>query len=371
MSSAAPQPNSDRTAADQQIETVYTTVESQHDRTDWLTVVSNLRQINRQLVEEIGRLEQALASAKQTLHIHKEQNQTHEITILQQQDDLRIAQERVGALFQQLETSHQIGQRQQILIETLSQQLEIAQAIVPQLEAENEELTQKDRQQAQQLAKTERVAVELHRRLKILQSKATTNSTAATPTTSDLGLPQNPSTASLATPIHDPAISVGDAVRSEMLDRQEFANHDDLNPTHPAPDLSPLQTAIAEADLFPLELEPAPPLTPRQVSEEIPPWTPSAPTSPAKTILSPPKSASATSWREAIASNNANYYATPDSTAEIDPLTLDTADKESNAIDEDLKMISTPNWPAPTIDRSPATKPVKIDLPKFPKRSEN
>ncbi len=88
------------------IETVYTTVESQADRTDWLTVVSNLRQINRQLIEQIARLEEALASAKQEAHKYREENQNHEITILQQQDDLNIAQERVGELFQQLENSH-------------------------------------------------------------------------------------------------------------------------------------------------------------------------------------------------------------------------------------------------------------------------
>ena len=62
MSSA--EHSSSQAKADQAIETIYTTVETQPDRTDWLTVVSNLRQINRQLVEEIARLEQALASAK-------------------------------------------------------------------------------------------------------------------------------------------------------------------------------------------------------------------------------------------------------------------------------------------------------------------
>ena len=154
-------------ATDHAIETIYTTVEAQPDRTDWLTVVSNLRQVNRQLVEEIARLEEALASAKQKLHTHQEQNQSHEITILQQQDDLSIAHDRVGALFQQLETSHQIGQRQQTLIETLSQQLEIVQTIVPQIEAEHEELRQKYQQQSQKLTKTEQVAIELHRRLKL------------------------------------------------------------------------------------------------------------------------------------------------------------------------------------------------------------
>jgi hypothetical protein len=373
MSPAEQHPNSDRSTADQSIETVYTTVEAQHDRTDWLTVVSNLRQINRQLVEEIARLEEALASAKQTLHIHKEQNQTYEITILQQQDELKIAQERVGALFQQLETSHQIGQRQQTLIETLSQQLEITQTILPQLEAEHEQLNQKYQQQAQKLTKTEQVAVELHRRLKILQSKETAltvNPTPA-PANSSASAQNEPTATSEEMPMsidRTSTISVGDAVRTEILLQQQL----DPNPNSPTPELSPLETAIADADTFTVEIEPAPPLSSRQVPQaESSSWTPSAPTPPAKTILSPPQSSSPASWREAIASNNANYYHVDrDPAAGSEPLSPETVDKESTAIDE-LTATPAPNWPAPTVNRGAVTKPVKIDLPKFPKRSEN
>jgi myosin heavy subunit len=374
MSPAEKRPNSDdRATADQSIETVYTTVEAQHDRTDWLTVVSNLRQINRQLVEEIARLEQALASAKQTLHTHKQENQTYEITILQQQDELKVAQERVGALFQQLETSHQIGQRQQTLIETLSQQLEITQTIVPQLEAEHEQLTQKYQQQAQKLIKTEQVAVELHRRLKILQSKeaavTTLNPTPASPTTADC-VQKEPTSASdrtLSTEINDPSISVGDAMRQAILLQQQI----EANTNHPTPEISTLETAIADANIFTVEIEPAPPLSSRQVPQtENPNWTTSAPTPPAKTILSPPKLSSPAGWREAIASNNANYYNVDrDPIAGIKPLVPETVDKESTAIDN-LTTKSSPNWPAPTVNRGAVAKAGKIDLPKFPKKIE-
>jgi chromosome segregation ATPase len=147
------------------IETVYTTVESKFEQTDWLTVIGNLRQGNRQLLEQIAQLEQALAGSQQALHRCKEEKQAHEIAILQQQDELRANQERVNGLFQQLENAHQIGQRQQNLVETLSQQLEITQAIVPALEAENNELRQQNHHQAQQLTKAEHIIRELHRRL--------------------------------------------------------------------------------------------------------------------------------------------------------------------------------------------------------------
>ena len=77
-------------------------------------------------------------------------------------------------MFQQLETSHQIGQRQQTLVETLSQQLEIVQTIVPQLESEHEQLTQKYQQQSHKLHQTEQVVIELHRQLQLHATDSTT-----------------------------------------------------------------------------------------------------------------------------------------------------------------------------------------------------
>jgi hypothetical protein len=152
-------------SATPEVETIYTVVESQEDRTDWLTVVSNLRQEHQKLRKEIAIGEQTLATVQQNLHICREEKQAHEIAILQQQDEIKASQERITALFSQLETSHQIGQRQQTLVETLSQQLEITQAIVPALEAENNELRQQNQHQSQQLIKAEQIIRELHRRL--------------------------------------------------------------------------------------------------------------------------------------------------------------------------------------------------------------
>ena len=363
--------NPDRSTVDQPhdsqsapvIETVYTTVESQADRTDWLTVVSNLRHSERQLVEQIARLEQALASAKQELHDRKEENQNHEITILQQQDELKVARDRVGGLFQQLENSHQIGQRQQILIESLSQQLEIAHAVIPQLEAENEELSQKYRQQAQKLDKTERVAVELHRRLK-LHTGATTRST-----------PAAPATASPATDLAKQEVTqpVSAPVATEAVDFTTSA---------PIPDAieSPgaaLAGAISEAAISEdLSMETTPTasrsvVTPETsiANDKLPNWTPAAPTRPQKTILAPPQ----TNWRDAIASNNAKYIDLPN----LEPHSFAPKPPEITSgeidTDEDDTAIAkpSPNWPSPTLDRHrPVAKAVTIDLPKFPKRQE-
>ncbi len=359
--SKADQPNGSQSAP--AIETVYTTVESQADRTDWLTVVSNLRHSERQLVERIARLEQALASAKQELHDRKAENQNHEITILQHQDELKVARDRVGGLFQQLENSHQIGQRQQLLIESLSQQLEISHAVIPQLEAENEELSQKYRQQAQKLDKTERVAVELHRRLK-LQTGAITRSIVPAENTNpapDLAQPEvtPPVTAPVVaetvdfatsapvpTPIESPAAALAGAI-------SEAAISEDLS-------METTPTASRSIDS---------PTTP-SADRELPAWTPSTAARPQKTILSPPQ----TSWREAIASNNSKYLDLPN----LEPHSFAPKPPEITYgeidIDEDDTSIAkpSPNWPSPTLDRNrPIAKAVTIDLPKFPKKQES
>jgi chromosome segregation ATPase len=148
------------------VETIYTTVSSQGESTDWLTVVKNLRLTNRKLLDQIEALEVNLVAAKQESIAHQERCRSQGIKIVQQDDDLQAARERVTALFEQLENSHQIGQRQQVLVETLSQKLEIAQTIVGELDTENAQLRQNHTEQAQKLYKTEAVAQELYRRLK-------------------------------------------------------------------------------------------------------------------------------------------------------------------------------------------------------------
>jgi hypothetical protein len=330
------------------LETIYTTVESEPDRTDWLTAVSNLRQINRQLVEEIARLEQALATTTQSLHNHKEQNQSHEITILQHQDDLRIAHDRLSGMFQQLETSHQIGQRQQTLVETLSQQLEIVQTIVPQLESEHEELTQKYQQQSQKLHKTEQVVIELHRQLQL----HATDSTTAT----DLAqIEIDPILAEILNPT--PIDNTSTLTSIDTTDTTDVQTIDPATPTE-----LPLADPISTSTISSSKIDPAPPRSPLQLAqEEIARWTPSAPTDPNKPMISP------ANWREEFAGNNLDNLYRPklDSIPTLTPQSAEIPDKESPAINE-----PNTNWPAPTLNRDlAAAKPLKIDLPKFPKKS--
>jgi len=358
---AAPR-DEQRAKSDQSIETIYTTVEVQRDRTDWLTVVSNLRQINRQLVEEIARLEEALASAKQTQHTHKEANQTYEITILQQQDELRISHDRVGALFQQLETSHQIGQRQQTLIETLSQQLEIVQTIVPQLEAENEQLRQKYQHQSQKLIKTEQVALELHRRLKLQATPS--------PAPTRVKIASNPASAKM--PQQDRASTETIAAAQLRSEREAAARPSDVTTEIACPDLSLLETATFDSTTFTAEIDPAPPLAPPEIPQtEIPNWNPSAPTLARTTISSPSKPSAPPSWREVFASNNSahRHNPTPNPVPSSPLRAPDPINPQTPS--EDPTTTSSPNWPAPTVNRGRSiAKTVKIDLPKFPKKQD-
>jgi hypothetical protein len=362
MSSAAQQPDP-QANADQSIETVYTTVAAQHDRTDWLTVVSNLRQINRQLVEEIARLEQALASAKQTLHNQQEANQAHEITILQHQDELNVARDRVSALFQQLESSHQIGQRQQTLIETLSQQLEIVQTIVPQIEAEHEELRQKYQQQAQKLVKTEQVAIELHRRLKLQANAAPRD--AESIATDAAASDSQPDRADFIEPNFDNT-STATVAAAQLAHERDLASY----AAEPRTDADEIETTTAPA-ISTAEIDPAPPLTPLHLPQrDNPNWTPAPPKTPVTAATPSPHSID---WREAILQDRAiKDRPQPALDAATDaPISSDTVDKESIAIDEPIAK-SSPNWPSITLDRQPQRgidkTTVKIDLPKFPKK---
>jgi len=360
---AAPH-DEDRAKSDQSIETIYTTVEVQRDRTDWLTVVSNLRQINRQLIEEIARLEEALASAKQTQHNHKEANQTHEITILQQQDELRISHDRVGALFQQLETSHQIGQRQQTLIETLSQQLEIVETLVPQLEAENEQLRQQYQHQSQKLTKTEQVAVELHRRLKLKASPVS-------PDPTRVEIASNPASAEM--PQQD-RCSTETIAAAQLRSEREAADcpSDVTTEIASSTDLSLLATATFDSTTFTSELDPAPPLAPPEIPQtEIPNWNPSA-TLARTTISSPSKPSAPPRWREVVASSNLahRHNPTPDPVPSS-PLRAPDPINPQSPPSEGSTTTSSPNWPAPTVNRGRSiAKTVKIDLPKFPKKQD-
>jgi hypothetical protein len=261
-----------------------------------------------------------------------------------------LVTERVGGLFQQLETSHQIGQRQQTLIETISQQLEITQAIVPQLEAENTELQQKIEQQQQKIAKTEQVALELHRRMK---HKATNPAIELAAVTTD------ESAAIVVTP-SSAEISPTESLELVAISIEASSQLEPATTAHP-PEIesSPVPPDPATPELVTVKLEPPTPAT-----AEMPVWTPTPPTNPTRS-----------NWRDAIESSKNPQFPSPTLTP-TPP--AEVVNKESTAPKEPATTKPTPNWPAPTLERRVAPEgnvdlPVKktaIDLPKFPKRNK-
>jgi hypothetical protein len=392
MSSAERHLNSFPPKAEQAIETIYTTVESQPDQTDWLTVVSNLRQINRQLVEQIARLEHALASSQQSLETHKEEKQSYEITILQQQDELKITHERVGALFQQLETSHQIGQRQQILVETLSQQLEIAHAIIAQLETENSEVCQQSEQQAEKLTQTEQVAIELHRQLKEQASLETPTPVKSKSLPEATTPPESKTIAATPKMSIVPTPTLSDAEIAAIVENSLDLEVNEVNPPLPDPQIinetkSSTERNITQSSI--VSLNPpdegiVPAWTPKSSNnrrEEIVKTTPPKPTKPSwNSGISLPKSTSQIGWREDIANSTISSSYKPNADPIVNPTPSPTptppppaeiANKESTAAEiDETPAKPSPNWPAPTVTKSQPTVSGKrvVDVPKFPKK---
>lgn len=79
--------------------------------------------------------------------------------------ELSVAQERVNELLQELEISKQVAQRQRILAETLTEQLDSSQERVAQLERDCALAQQRYNEQVQQLLQTENTCRDLRMRL--------------------------------------------------------------------------------------------------------------------------------------------------------------------------------------------------------------
>jgi hypothetical protein len=142
--------------------------------------VQPLQQENAELRDRIAQLEQGLAQAQvelqlATLQLWQEKGeaavQQHAESV-QQAEQLVAAQEHINRLFQELELSHQTAQRQQILVETLTEQLESSQERIAQLERECALIQQRYNEQLQQLLQTENTCRDLRTRLHRQQQQA-------------------------------------------------------------------------------------------------------------------------------------------------------------------------------------------------------
>ncbi|PSB01127.1 hypothetical protein [Merismopedia glauca] len=131
----------------------------------------NLISRNRNLLQQVGQLEQALRQYQEELQFQQARAQTQETLLLQHKELLKASEDQVNRLFKELESSHQVNQRQQILIETLSTQLETAQERLAQLERDCALTQQRYQEQSHQLQHTETTCEELQVRLERQQQQ--------------------------------------------------------------------------------------------------------------------------------------------------------------------------------------------------------
>lgn len=132
---------------------------------DWFALAQKMRQRNHRLHEQVTELRQALKEKQEALHLEVMRSRDQEAIMAQQVEDMNAVQEQLARLFHALESSHQAAQRQQILIETLSEQLQSSQERVAQLERECAFTQQRYNEQSHQLLQAANTCRELRTRL--------------------------------------------------------------------------------------------------------------------------------------------------------------------------------------------------------------
>ena len=146
-------------------ESLPTLAESRNKDADWFALAQKMRQRNRRLLEQIAQLQNALSEKQDALNAEMVRSQEQDSLIVRQGEELNTLQDQLTRLFHTLESSHQAATRQQILIETLSEQLQSSQERVAQLERECALTQQRNNEQSHQLVQSANTCRELKTRL--------------------------------------------------------------------------------------------------------------------------------------------------------------------------------------------------------------
>jgi hypothetical protein len=141
------------------------TWQSDTDIDELVTLNHSLQKQNEELLSHVEQLEKLLDECHSALQLQMKRNQSLDNRLSEQTDELIETQQQATRLFRELEASHQVAQRQQILIETLSGQLETAQEQMAQLERECALVQQRYNEQAYNLSQNEMTIGELRSRL--------------------------------------------------------------------------------------------------------------------------------------------------------------------------------------------------------------
>ncbi|NJR64318.1 MAG: hypothetical protein HC772_01675 [Leptolyngbyaceae cyanobacterium CRU_2_3] len=144
------------------------------DITDLISLIQELNQCNSILLDRVSQLEEALETSQIALQAEVGRSQDYQLisqTPLPldpctfSPNEMASAQEQMISLFNQLEFAHQANQRQQILIETLTGQLESSQERAAELEREAALIQQRYNEQVQFLSQSETTNRDLQARL--------------------------------------------------------------------------------------------------------------------------------------------------------------------------------------------------------------
>ncbi|MDJ0729022.1 MAG: hypothetical protein QNJ33_03430 [Crocosphaera sp.] len=139
---------------------------------DWFNLARKLRGQNRQLLDTIVTLEQALAASRQQLQDYQERSRHHNSLLSQQTDQLQTTQGENTHLLEQLQTSQTQLKQQQSDLESLQTKLQAAQEAFAHLEREFALLKEESLQNKHQLVLKEEQIRELQQRLQRQQRYA-------------------------------------------------------------------------------------------------------------------------------------------------------------------------------------------------------
>ena len=128
------------------------------DRENPSELIQALHECNRDLINRVTELELELDECKKALH-------NQDGLLNQRTQELAVAQDQVTRLFGKLELSNQVIRRQQVLVETLTQQWETSQTRMAQMERECALAQQRYNEQFHELVEAQNACRELRSRL--------------------------------------------------------------------------------------------------------------------------------------------------------------------------------------------------------------
>ena len=187
---------------------------------------TELTTANNHLYTQVEQLKTELAEAEKILQWHKTRSTVTESMFNQQNQELSAGQEQIHSLYQQLETSVQTVQEQEICIENYKANLQISQQRLAHLERECSLLQTNYSQESQQLLHSENTCRELRARL-MRQQRQTMQFKSALEKCLDTPIPSHEN---LEDHIHHPHDVIHKQTRFARKARSLFPNAQPIRP---------------------------------------------------------------------------------------------------------------------------------------------